>query len=115
MRPLIRSLFACVLVAPALVLAAEGMWTLDNLPRAKMQAEYGFAPSDAWVQHVMRSAVRLAGGCSGSFVSSSGLVMTNHHCVRSCLRDLSTARRDLARDGFLAASRGASGAARRWS
>jgi Peptidase S46 len=107
MRPLIRFLFACVLVAPPLAFAAEGMWTLDNLPRAKMQAEYGFAPSDAWVQHVMRSAVRLAGGCSGSFVSSSGLVMTNHHCVRSCLRDLSTARRDLARDGFHAATRAA--------
>lgn len=103
---LTRLLFAFLFVAPAATFAAEGMWTLDNLPRAKMQTEYGFAPSDAWVQHVVRSAVRLAGGCSGSFVSSSGLVMTNHHCVRTCLQDLSVAGRDLSHDGFLAATRG---------
>jgi hypothetical protein len=107
MRLLTRLLLTLLLVAPAVALAAEGMWTLDNLPRAKMQAEYGFPPSDAWVQHVMRAAVRLAGGCSGSFVSRSGLVMTNHHCARDCLQDLSEAGRDLARDGFLAGSRAA--------
>jgi Peptidase S46 len=87
--------------------AAEGMWTLDNLPVAKMKSEYGFAPDAAWVQRVMRSSVRLAGGCSGSFVSRDGLVMTNHHCVDACLEQLSSASRDLLHDGFLAARRDA--------
>ena len=75
--------------------AAEGMWTLDNLPLARMKAEYGFAPDAPWVDRVMHASVRLADGCSGSFVSRDGLVMTNHHCVVSCVEQLSSASRDL--------------------
>ena len=85
--------------------AAEGMWTLDNLPLARMRAAYGFNPDQAWVDKVMRASVRLAGGCSGSFVSRDGLVMTNHHCVVGCVQDASSASRDLVRDGFLASRR----------
>jgi hypothetical protein len=100
----IKYLFA-ILTIPTMAFAAEGMWTLDNLPKEKMQAEYGFAPDDAWVKHVMRSAVRIAGGCSGSFISKDGLVMTNHHCAAQCVGQLSTAKKDFIRDGFLAATR----------
>src|SRR5262249_44995872 len=42
------------------------------------------------------------GGCSGSIVSENGLVMTNHHCSRSCISQSSTKERDLLTDGFLA-------------
>lgn len=96
-------LLACALSGAATTHAAEGMWTLDNLPLAQMKAEYGFVPDAAGIQRVMRASVRLAGGCSGSFVSRNGLVMTNHHCVSDCIEDLSTASRNLLRDGFLAA------------
>lgn len=82
--------------------AAEGMWTLDRLPVEAMQAQYGFKPDAKWTEHAQRSAVRLAGGCSGSFVSPDGLVMTNHHCVRECVAQLSTADRDFVEDGFYA-------------
>lgn len=82
--------------------AAEGMWTLDNLPKQRMQAQYGFTPSQVWTDHVQRSAVRLAGGCSGSFVSKDGLVMTNHHCVNDCVQQLSTAKKDFIKEGFYA-------------
>ncbi len=58
-------------LAPA-AFAAEGMWTLDNLPKAALQSQYRFSPDQAWVDHAMQSSVRLAGGCSGSFVSPSG-------------------------------------------
>ena len=82
--------------------AAEGMWTLDRLPVEAMQVQYGFKPDAKWTEHAQRSAVRLAGGCSGSFVSPDGLVMTNHHCVRECVAQLSTADRDFVEDGFYA-------------
>ncbi|MDB5987271.1 MAG: family peptidase [Nevskia sp.] len=82
--------------------AAEGMWTLDNLPKKQMQTQYGFAPDQAWTAHVQRAAVRLAGGCSGSFVSKDGLVMTNHHCVNDCVQQLSSAAKDFIKDGFYA-------------
>ncbi|MDP9108786.1 MAG: S46 family peptidase, partial [Pseudomonadota bacterium] len=65
----------------ASVFAAEGMWTLDNLPSARMQQETGFTPSTALVERMMRASLRIAGGCSASFISPEGLVMTNHHCA----------------------------------
>lgn len=85
-------------------LADEGMWTFDGFPRAKMQADYGWAPDQAWLDKVRNSAVRLTGGCSASFVSGSGLILTNHHCVASCLFDNSTADNDLLDNGFVAAN-----------
>ena len=61
--------------------ADEGMWTFDAFPAAKMRADYGFAPDQAWLDRVRGAAVRLTGGCSASFVSGEGLILTNHHCV----------------------------------
>jgi hypothetical protein len=54
---------------------------------------------------VRGATVRLSTGCSGSLVSGSGLVFTNHHCVRGCAQDLSTSKLDYIRDGFSALNR----------
>ncbi len=86
--------------------ADEGMWTLDAFPKDKVEQRYGFRPSDAWLRHVQLASARLAGGCSASFVSPSGLVVTNHHCAHRCVEQLSTAQRDLVHAGFLAPSAG---------
>lgn len=80
--------------------ADEGMWTFDHLPKAALQKSYGFQPDAAWIQHVVQSSARLAEGCSASFVSADGLVMTNHHCANSCLSALSDKTHDYFRDGF---------------
>src|SRR5258706_11845081 len=85
--------------------AAEGMWLLDNLPLSRLQAEYKFTPGRDWVDRVMRASARIAGGCSASFVSKDGLVMTNHHCAARCLSQLSTAEKNLAAAGCLAPGR----------
>jgi Peptidase S46 len=97
--------FLAALAIPSLTLAAEGMWTLDNLPAARIQAEYGFTPSSAWVNRVMHGSARIAGGCSASFISKDGLVMTNHHCAAQCVEQLSTAKKNFSQDGFLAKQR----------
>ena len=96
-------LAAALAVQP--VLAAEGMWTLDNLPRVELKSQYDFSPDQAWVDKVMLSSLRLAGGCSGSFVSSTGLVLTNHHCAVGCLEQVSSAKKNYVNDGFLARTR----------
>jgi V8-like Glu-specific endopeptidase len=83
--------------------ADEGMWTFDNIPAAAIEKAVGFKPTASWLEKVRLSSVRLAGGCSGSFVSPNGLVMTNHHCIDSCISELSTAQDDLLSNGFLAA------------
>src|SRR5258708_37153389 len=82
--------------------AGEGMWTPDNLPAKQLQEKYKFAPDKKWAEHAQHAALRLAGGCSGSFVSPNGLVLTNHHCVNSCGQQLSTADKDFIKAGFYA-------------
>jgi hypothetical protein len=94
-----------VLSTLALALGAradEGMWTFDNFPSKKVQQKHGFAPDAPWLQEAQLSSVRLAGGCSGSFVSPEGLVMTNHHCAHSCIEQLSTKEKDFVAQGFYA-------------
>ena len=87
--------------------ADEGMWTFNNFPsRAVLQA-HGFEPTPAWLDHLRLASVRIAGGCSASVVSASGLVMSNHHCARDCIENLSgLARKDFNRDGFYAKTLG---------
>ena len=85
--------------------AEEGMWPLDNLPLAHLKSTYGFTPTKAWIDHVMHASARLTLGCSASFVSPDGLVMTNHHCAAGCLADLTTATNSIGADGYVAASR----------
>ena len=85
--------------------ADEGMWTFDAFPAAKMRADYGWAPDQAWLDRVRGAAVRLTGGCSASFVSDAGLILTNHHCVASCLQDLSTGSNDVLKNGYVAKTR----------
>lgn len=83
--------------------ADEGMWPFNHLPKTMLKNKYDFEASDAWVGHVRRSSIRLSVGCSGSFVSGSGLTLTNHHCAQDCLSRLSTPKQDLVQRGFYAA------------
>lgn len=95
-------LLTTLLVAVSPARADEGMWTFDAFPAAQMQAKYGFAPDQRWLDRVQQSAVRLTSGCSASFVSGSGLIMTNWHCVSECVANLSSAEKDYGLGGFLA-------------
>jgi hypothetical protein len=83
--------------------AEEGMWTFDNLPLKLLQQKYGFTPTQAWLDHLRLSCVRLNDGGSGSFVSGHGLLLTNHHVARGQLQKNSTKEQDYIRDGFYAA------------
>ena len=85
--------------------ADEGMWTFDAFPAARMKADYGWAPDQAWLDRVRAAAVRLTGGCSASFVSASGLILTNHHCVASCVEQNSTDANNILKTGFTAGTR----------
>ena len=95
---LILTAFACL--AP-FALGDEGMWLFNAAPTKKMQAKYGFAPTQAWLDHVRLSSVRFPNG-SGSFVSPDGLVFTNHHIGSNCLHNLSTGGKDYLKTGYYA-------------
>jgi Peptidase S46 len=81
-------------------IADEGMWTLDNFPQPVVKQKYGVDIDNAWLSRLQRSITRLEGGCTGSFASPEGLVLTNHHCAMGCIGDLSTASANFVDQGF---------------
>ena len=78
------------------------MWTFDVPPLEYWAKRYDFKPSTQWLDHVRLSAVRYGGGCSASFVSPNGLVMTNHHCARACIESATKEGEDFLSNGFYA-------------
>ncbi|MEM6369892.1 MAG: S46 family peptidase [Myxococcota bacterium] len=100
MRSLLTALLACSMVSVAQ--ADEGMWTYDNFPSQRVKESHGFGPDAKWLEKVRLSSARLANGCSSSFVSKKGLVMTNHHCVVSCVQQLSSPESNYVQSGFYA-------------
>src|ERR1700681_4722750 len=86
------------------VCADEGMWTFDHFPSNTVQQQYGVDITPSWLDHVRLSTIRLT-NCTASFVSPEGLILTNHHCVESCLAELSSKDKSLVELGFAAADR----------
>jgi hypothetical protein len=86
-----------------------GMWTPAQLAsHAELLAKIGFTiPPGALTRptEFPLGAIVFLGGCSASFVSPDGLVVTNHHCVTSSLQYNSRPEENLLEDGFLARKR----------
>ena len=82
------------------------MWLFTDLPTKHLQAAYGFQPTAEWADHLRLASVRFNSGGSASFVSSNGLVITNHHVAADMLHKISTADTNYSQDGFLAQDAG---------
>src|SRR5437667_8260328 len=98
-------LFIATMIPVVHISADEGMWLYNQFPKQVLKAKYGFEPTDEWLKHVRLSSVRFNSGGSGSFVSATGLVMTNHHVGADALAKLSSEGKDLVADGFYAKTR----------
>ena len=80
------------------------MWTFDNPPTGYFAEAYNFHPDSSWFEKARLGALRFSTFCSASFVSPRGLVMTNHHCARESVTDVSGDDEDLLNNGFYARS-----------
>ena len=92
--------------------AGEGKWTPQQVlaqgPEWVKAQGFGLPLPRLWDAAagggLLANAVQLP-GCSGSFVSPEGLLITNHHCADGILQEHSTPQANLSRDGYLARSR----------
>ncbi|MFZ6688819.1 S46 family peptidase [Undibacterium sp. SXout11W] len=86
--------------------ADEGQWQPHQLPQLKAELKrVGIAlPAEklADLTKAPLSAMLSLGGCSASFVSDAGLVVTNHHCAYGAIQRNSSAQKNYISDGFLA-------------
>jgi len=80
------------------------MWPFEHLPTEHFRDAYGVSPDDEWLAKAKRGALQFGEGCSASFVSPNGLVMTNHHCARKYVTDVSRRGENLLENGFYAAA-----------
>jgi len=80
----------------------EGMWLYNNPPLKVLKERYHFEPSQEWLDHLRMSSVRFNSGGSGSFISSNGLVLTNHHVGADTLQKISTKDKDYIKTGYYA-------------
>ncbi|MBQ0961721.1 S46 family peptidase [Ideonella sp. 4Y11] len=100
-RHLVVSAAAALSVLPAG--ADEGMWTFEHAPLAAIAKRHGVQIDPQMLARLQAASVHV--GASASFVSADGLMLTNHHVVEGCVARLSSATKNLAATGFVAARR----------
>ncbi|HEX7420872.1 MAG TPA: S46 family peptidase, partial [Thermoanaerobaculia bacterium] len=96
---------ACAIAA----YADEGMWMPQQVPQITTRLkQLGIKMDPNRLSDLTGDplgAVISLGGCTASFVSADGLIVTNHHCAFASIQANSTAQRDLITNGFLARTR----------
>jgi len=110
-RQLFRSWVGCLFagwvmasLGAKLSFGDEGMYLFNDLPGKVLAERHDFEITQEWADHLRLSSVRFNSGGSGSFVSSDGLVLTNHHVASETLQKLSSPERNLIENGYTAQS-----------
>lgn len=88
--------------------AEEGMIPLSELNKLNLQsAGFEISAEDIFSQDTpsLSDAIVKLGGCTGSFISSEGLILTNHHCAFRAVQTASTPEHDYLQNGFMAENR----------
>ena len=79
------------------------MWTFDAPPVDYFENTYDFQPDSAWFRKARLGALRIP-GCTASFASAHGLMLTNHHCGRDHATSVSRPGENILQNGFYASS-----------
>ena len=84
--------------------AEEGLWLFNQAPKQAIKSKYGFDLTDSFLDKLRLASVRFNNGGSGSFISSQGLLFTNHHVGSDCIYQLGTKQDNYMAKGFLAST-----------
>ena len=85
--------------------ADEGMFPISELQRLNLQEKgLELSPEELFNSEgvSLLDGICRVNGCTGSFVSSDGLIITNHHCAFDAIQKASTPTNDLLANGFIA-------------
>jgi len=94
----------CLIGFATAAIADEGMWLFSAPPLKQLKEKYQFEPAPQWLDHLQKASVRFNSGGSGSFVSATGLCITNHHVGADALQKASSEQHNYLKDGFYAKS-----------
>jgi hypothetical protein len=101
------ALLVCLFILPSHK-PDEGMFPLSHLKQVDLQTA-GFKLTEKDIYNpdgiALTDALVRLGGCTGSFVSAEGLIVTNHHCVFGAVAGLSTKENDYLENGFYASEK----------
>jgi len=107
-RPVAAFVLLSLALSPVATRADGGMWMpqqmVDLAPRLKKLGFQGNPKAFADLTGMPMGAIVSLGGCSASFVSDTGLIITNHHCVTGALQYIATPERNTVKEGYLAAT-----------
>jgi hypothetical protein len=95
------ALTSAAMVVPSLR-SEEGLWLINRFPKDAVKKAYGVDVPDAFLKKMQLASVRFNNGGSGSFVSGSGLLFTNHHVGADCIQKVSSSEHNYMADGFYA-------------
>src|SRR6266568_3444596 len=92
----------CAIGLATVARADEGMWLFSAPPLKQLKEKYQFEPTPQWLEHLQKASVRFNSGGSGSFVSATGLCITNHHVGADALQKASSEQHNYLKNGFYA-------------
>lgn len=99
------SILSLIIFCISAAFAAEGMWLLDQLEQLDWQSlqQQGLQMKPDDIRQLQEAVVIIDGG-TGAFVSSTGLVLTNHHVAYGAIQRASSVDQNYLKEGFLAQS-----------
>jgi hypothetical protein len=105
-----RIVIMLVLTAVAFLQADEGMYPMSEIQRLNLQSKGLEIPTELIFsedQISLSDAIVNVGGCTGSFISADGLILTNQHCAFGAAQAASDVDNDYVTNGFIARERSA--------